>query len=380
MRGLLAFALPLLAHGQQPTSGLSTYSARISAEFARLAGAMSCGDSAHGGTDGLTGWTWPPLGDGGVNAPQPRGEGPEEYVTPVENATAGTFGAVIHVAREAEQGQHIILVTLRATIVPENCRANDDERLVPYPPNEELQVHSGFYNAYLSLRPQIMRAIQAIARDHRPTIFALTGWSLGGAMMTYLAMDLRREGFEQPITAYGYGAGRTGDQAFADAFAALPGINGVNVWHRGDAVPECGLFQPNGDAGCSQYARGFRHGLSTIAWYPAGLADANSGEGYVLCPSNAREGGCGPSAADLNFDDHLFYMGEGMFCCNPAGGDRPLLAPSEGGPPVPETISQQCRAPFGSPGCNPNNLHEPDNARARAAKGAAHDVLQPHHA
>ena len=54
--------------------------------------------------------------------------------------------------------------------------------------------------------------------------------------------------------------------------------------------------------------------------------------------------------------------------------------PSEGGPPVPETISQQCRAPFGSPGCNPNNLHEPDNARARAAKGAAHDVLQPHHA
>ena len=353
------------------------YNHHAAGEFARIASSMSCGDSTHGGTRGLVGWTWPPLEDGGVPAPQPSGMS-SQYIDVLENTTAGTFGTVINVARSGANSR-VVVIAFRATMVQQNCLQTLDEHLAPYPPQRELQVHRGFYNAYASLRAQTLEAIsRVVERPGSVERFVLTGWSLGGAMASCLTMDLRARGYEQPITVYAFGAPRVGDAAFASAFRALHDVDAYNVWHRGDPVPECGLFVPHGAEGCTQYERGFRQAIGRTVWYPAGLGGRSE---HVVCEADSRDPECTPRAGDLSADDHLFYLGEGMMCCEPAGDDAPMLAPAEGGAPVLETLQARCRAPFAVV-CNPEGRHEPEErGGVRALKanvgGRPHEALQP---
>jgi len=346
-------ALSVLALGQ--------FQAPLAGELVRVAGAMGCPASS------ITSWTAPPIGNGGVNAPQPAGQSPEPRVHLITNSTEGTFGAVVKVDRE-NAARPIVLVSFRATMVPANCANNDDEFLVPYPPNPSARVHQGFYRAYTSVRTQTLAAIASIGAEPGVTGFqmlVLTGWSMGGAMGSYLAMELRQLYPTTTITYYGFGMPRVGDAAFASAFAALPQVNAVNVWHRGDPIPECGLFDPD-HTGCTQYARGFRHAAGTTVWYSGGLAP---GPPYTTFPSDTV--GSGPTAAQLDGDDHLYYMGEGMWCCNPGGPNNPVSSPAEGGLPVGSYIGAQCSGPS-APGCNPGRLVEPANAAtARVLSNAA---------
>jgi len=354
------------------------FSEGVAHELVRISSSMICGDSRHGSTEGLAEWRAPPIGNGGARAPQRPGGSASELVHPVENVTVGTFGAVINVVRD---GPSTVLVSYRPTAVSQNCQTNADEYLMPYPPNTELRVHRGYYNAYLSVRAETLGAIAKIAHGgNEISRFVLTGFSLGGAMLTYLAMELRDAGYDAPITFYGFGMPRTGDRAFKAAFAEL-GIQAVNVWHRGDQVPECALFVPDSEDGCTQYERGFRHAVEWTAWYPGDLARTRSGQEYTVCPSDEQSAECSPASAALNDEDHMFYMGEIMWCCDPAPENEPFLSPVEGGPPMSDSFAAHCHAPFGALGCNPEHLNEPAERGARAleaaAQAAAAHSLQP---
>ena len=358
MRRFIAFAIAIEA--LTPTS--AQYSDSASHEVVRMASALQCGDREHGGTEIYTRWEAPPLGTH-LNAPQPPGESPARYVQPIENATAGTFGLVTEIGREGHE-RTIVLISYRATAVTQNCAEDDDEHLAPYPPRPSLgRVHRGFYDAYASIRKATFAAIDRITRQRGVTVtlFVLSGHSMGAAMLTYLAMELRQRGYTQPVSFYGYGSPRQGDADFATAFRALDSVSATHVWHRGDPVPECALYVPDPENGCTQYARGFRQAIRTTAWYYSDLeppSTANSSLPYVLCESDSE--GCGPRPHDYTDSDHLYYMGECLWCCDTqdvTGG--PYLSPAEGGPPLAETITRHCHNPMPPNQCNPGRLHEP---------------------
>ena len=371
------------------------YSHGAAGELARVSGAMACGDSAHGGTENLTSWTAAPIGGGGVTAPQPAGQQcSSNYVTPVENATAGTFGAVIKVTREGLD-RTVILITYRMTVLQANCGPDMDEHLIPYPPQPNASVHRGFYGAYTSIREDTLRAVrQAVSSVQQVTRFVLTGYSLGGAMVNYLAMDLRRAYPSQPIMLYAFGTPRVGDAAFAAAFRAMNEVQAYLIWHRADPVPQCTLYEPNGAAGCTQFARGWRHAIPRTVWYPsdlnttATLTQSPSGiasEAYVECASDSDSDGCRPPNAALTQADHLYYMGEGMLCCDPAPPNAPFLPMTITGVSFTDFAAQHCHTAFSEPiVCNPGHLHAPEAesrrdglAKLLAKVEATANALQP---
>lgn len=101
-----------------------------------------------------------------------------------------------------------------------NCVAqwHSDFDYVTVPPTtfngytEGVLVHQGFYQQYLSVRPQILGWLQ----QHRPRVLYLTGHSLGGALSTFCAYDLAK--YPGRLFHYSFGAPRSGNTTYAEVF------------------------------------------------------------------------------------------------------------------------------------------------------------------
>jgi triacylglycerol lipase len=82
-------------------------------------------------------------------------------------------------------------------------------------PTNPVQMHSGFISAYLSVRDDIHRHIQA----HAAQRYRITGHSLGGALATLCAIDLQYNfGDRAAIETYTFGAPRVGNPAFVESY------------------------------------------------------------------------------------------------------------------------------------------------------------------
>ena len=140
----------------------------------------------------------------------------------VSNETEGTFGIV----GRTEEAGGAVLVAYRSTALPSNCVDDDDLKLIPYPPQPSLDVHRGFHSAYASLREQTWAELDALPRTEH---YILTGYSLGGAMASYLALELSRRAPHARVTLYTFGTPRVGDARFAAAFQATRNIDAFAV-------------------------------------------------------------------------------------------------------------------------------------------------------
>ena len=122
------------------------------------------------------------------------------------------------------------------------------------------QVHTGFYQAYDAVSGQVISAVKSILSAHSTAGVFVTGHSLGGALATFAAADIKRNIGNSKITIYTYGSPRTGNQAFTDYLFSILG-NGNRVTHYNDIVPH------NPPA-----AFGFNHFADEI-WYQNSAAD-----------------------------------------------------------------------------------------------------------
>ena len=106
---------------------------------------------------------------------------------------------------------------------------------------EEVWVHSGFINAYRSVRADILALLDvATAGNAGEWTIYICGHSLGGALSTlgaYEAATRRNwQGGRPTIVNYSFGSPRVGNRAFAEAFnEAVP--NAWRVVNNNDAVP-----------------------------------------------------------------------------------------------------------------------------------------------
>jgi triacylglycerol lipase len=94
--------------------------------------------------------------------------------------------------------------------------------------------HRGISNIYYSARPAIIPALTKLSASGKPLY--ITGHSLGGALATLSAMDVKAHtGFDSPVV-YTFGAPRVGDPTFAGVYSDKVTAS-YRVYNRLDAVP-----------------------------------------------------------------------------------------------------------------------------------------------
>eukprot|EP00471_Norrisiella_sphaerica_P011481 CAMPEP_0184499390 /NCGR_PEP_ID=MMETSP0113_2-20130426/41373_1 /TAXON_ID=91329 /ORGANISM="Norrisiella sphaerica, Strain BC52" /LENGTH=1497 /DNA_ID=CAMNT_0026887281 /DNA_START=73 /DNA_END=4566 /DNA_ORIENTATION=- len=98
------------------------------------------------------------------------------------------------------------------------------------------RVHSGFYSAWISVREEVFRAVQAEIKDMKTEPLVIcTGHSLGGALATFCAYELRAK-CHLNVHMYNYGSPRVGNPEFRKAYNSMV-PNSFRLIYDRDVVP-----------------------------------------------------------------------------------------------------------------------------------------------
>lgn len=124
-----------------------------------------------------------------------------------------------------------IVITFRGSQSLRNWLANVQLLLKDVPEYcDGCQVHTGFHEAFLEGFPTVLAAFTSLKTENPGYRTVVTGHSLGGAIATITATELRRLGNE--VDLYTYGSPRVGNGVMA-AFITGAGKN-VRVTHTGE--------------------------------------------------------------------------------------------------------------------------------------------------
>jgi hypothetical protein len=175
--------------------------------------------------------------------------------------------------------------------------------------SNDCEVHAGYYKDWLSLRPCIIRALDANGCTNKNSAagangsqLRVTGHSLGAAVAAIAMMDLEDAGWTVR-EAYNFGMPRTGNWQFAKGFMNQFTGRFWRVTHHKDLIVQVPLPMRN-------ISWTYSHtGLE--AFY-----DGEVSQGYKICMA-PEDPNCSKQYWDVLFDDwsmkdHLFYMGVEM--------------------------------------------------------------------
>jgi len=113
-----------------------------------------------------------------------------------------------------------VVIVFRGSKGSEDWKANFRFRQmkVPYENmNPKIRVHTGFIDQYLEARPIIHRELTE-GRYKDPKNVVVTGHSLGGALATLCAVDLKYHNQELPVVCIPLASPRVGNRAFAQSY------------------------------------------------------------------------------------------------------------------------------------------------------------------
>jgi len=148
----------------------------------------------------------------------------------VSDFLEGTFGFVAY-----NNQTDTIAIAFRGSFNFINWVEDADYTQIDFPGHPGAKVHEGFYNAYQTLGYQVDDALKTMVGQHPTARVIVTGHSLGGAMATFAALEIRPL-ISQKIEFYSFGCPRVGNQAFSDHLASVyPDY--YRVVHTNDIVP-----------------------------------------------------------------------------------------------------------------------------------------------
>eukprot|EP01138_Halocafeteria_seosinensis_P003081 gb/GECG01003149.1/.p1 GENE.gb/GECG01003149.1/~~gb/GECG01003149.1/.p1 ORF type:complete len:313 (+),score=31.07 gb/GECG01003149.1/:1-939(+) len=198
-----------------------------------------------------------------------------------------------YVGRRQDSGD--VVVSFRGTEPKSLKDWIDDFKYAKMSPFNETcsggcKVHSGFYDSYHSLRSQILSGFRQLEVT-TSTAVHITGHSLGAAMATVAAYDLKITGYNV-VQGFTFGDPRVGNKAFSQAFSRTLGQSTVyRVTHWRDPVPHLPLELMD-----------FYH-VPTEVWYNS---DSSS---FQVCDGSGEDGQCSDSLDfDTSISDHLHYI------------------------------------------------------------------------
>ncbi|EFN56954.1 hypothetical protein CHLNCDRAFT_143513 [Chlorella variabilis] len=169
-------------------------------------------------------------------------------------------------------------------------------------------VHGGFFTSYngSALAANITAGVQALRGRHPDVPIYVSGHSLGAAMATLCALDLRLNLGAPDVRVYSFGSPRVGNQVFAEWFEEVVQVH-WRFTHNRDIVPSV----PPG-------YMGFYH-VSREVW----VVDLLFGHTLVgVCDASGEDQACHNSVCHLglcsSLSDHLLYLSE-MYSPHPMG-------------------------------------------------------------
>jgi triacylglycerol lipase len=74
-----------------------------------------------------------------------------------------------------------------------NWVTNFDYKLTPYYDITGAEAHLGFFSSYNTVQKEVLDSVASLIELHPTAIIVVTGHSLGGALATFAALDIRRE-------------------------------------------------------------------------------------------------------------------------------------------------------------------------------------------
>lgn len=156
-------------------------------------------------------------------------------VVMVLDESQGTQGFVAYNALMNEIG-----VSFRGSTNIPNWVSNINFFQTPWKQVPGAQVHRGFLAAYTGVQSQVTSAVRGLLANFPTARVLITGHSLGGALASLAAVDLKEQfGLNNNfITFYTYGCPRVGNQAFSDyVFRLFPDGGHQRITHSSDVVP-----------------------------------------------------------------------------------------------------------------------------------------------
>jgi hypothetical protein len=153
-------------------------------------------------------------------------------------AAYSAFGFVAYNARN-----NTIIVAFRGTINGNNWKTNLNAWVyVAYPYSLGARAHRGFSNAFNRVAPAMIEAVTKFLKEHPDAKLLCTGHSLGGALASLAAMELKRLNMTgSGLSVYTFGAPRLGNRALATfVFDLFEGSNFYRVVNSHDVVPRLG--------------------------------------------------------------------------------------------------------------------------------------------
>lgn len=156
--------------------------------------------------------------------------------------------------------------------------------------------HAGFATAWREPRSDILTALKATTAQYPSYKLVVTGHSLGGAVATLAAADLRSQGYAADL--FTYGSPRVGNGAFASWVSAQSGIT-ARVTHVNDPVPR---LPP-------MLIAGFRH-TTPEYWLSTGSATNVDFElaDIKVCTGISTTGCNAGTVPTLDIDAHRYYF------------------------------------------------------------------------
>jgi hypothetical protein len=258
-----------------PAAALASFDLEYTIRMAHMSGAAYCSG------DQVSSWTC------GTHCDSVQGLQDIEYILNEQQKLAG------FVAWDESIGA--IVVSFRGTVQSitdwiHNLGALRINPLAQYP---DVGVHHGFWWSWQYLKAPVLEAIQTLHQSHAGAEVVLTGHSLGAAIASDAALDLRlNHGLK--TSSVNFGSPRAGD---AD-FSALMKQVVPNFWrvtHAKDVVPHA---VPNN--------LGFHH-AATEVFFPGSDTE------YQVCDGSGEDSSCSDqcikSLSCTSVADHLDYFG-----------------------------------------------------------------------
>lgn len=188
-----------------------------------------------------------------------------------------------------------IVVAYRGSSSIRNWITNLEFLKTDYPHCGDCEVHKGFYSATMKVIDDVKTAVFELMSQHPSYSVTVTGHSLGAALATLTALELRQAGVTN-LDMYHMGSPRVGNDEFAAWVSSLNDVN-FRFVHSADIVPH---VPPN--------SFGFHH-IATEIW------ETEDGVEHT-CNGSGEDENCSWSvdAKDYNVDDHMIYLGIPLSC------------------------------------------------------------------
>jgi len=165
-------------------------------------------------------------------------------------------------------------------------------KMTDYYIGKNAKVHSGFLDAYSTIRTSVQSAIKTLRAQNPGMQLMFIGHSLGAALSSLAAIDFAYSNPGVPLSSFNYGCPRVGNTGYAQAYSSM--VPTFRVINQKDIVPHLPFA-----------ALGFTHPTQEV-WF-------NLKSVYKVCSSsNGEDSSCADSIFPEIIEgviDHVNYMG-----------------------------------------------------------------------